>query len=148
MVGAEAPPRHNLPPTDAIELRGLEEDAREPLSRYAVFVCPILSGSGVRVKLLEAFAARIPAVSTRVGAEGLARTDGEICALADDPEEFAGKSDYDFFNPALAEKYRADDQRVMQLAVTWQSVVLPEAGLAPEASEVAWTKLLVPVVWP
>jgi O-antigen biosynthesis protein len=37
---------------------------------YAVFVCPILSGSGVRVKLLEAFAAGIPVVSTMVGAEG------------------------------------------------------------------------------
>ncbi len=50
-----------------------------PLVRYAVFVCPILSGSGVRVKLLEAFAAGIPVVSTRVGAEGLANQDGEIC---------------------------------------------------------------------
>jgi glycosyltransferase involved in cell wall biosynthesis len=43
----------------------------------------------VRVKLLEAFAAGIPVVSTRVGAEGLATNDGEICALADDPAEFA-----------------------------------------------------------
>ena len=50
---------------------------------------PILSGSGVRVKLLEAFAAGIPVVSTRLGAEGLAAKDGEICALADDPQDFA-----------------------------------------------------------
>ena len=66
---------------------------REPLARYAVFVCPILSGSGVRVKLLEAFAAGIPVVSTRVGAEGLARKDGEFCALADDPAGFARTGD-------------------------------------------------------
>ena len=64
---------------------GYVEDVREPLARYAVFVCPILSGSGVRVKLLEAFAAGIPVVSTWVGAEGLAVKDGEFCALADDP---------------------------------------------------------------
>jgi glycosyltransferase involved in cell wall biosynthesis len=38
---------------------------------------------------LEAFAAGIPVVSTRVGAEGLAKEDGAICALADDPEQFA-----------------------------------------------------------
>jgi PAS domain S-box-containing protein len=37
-------------------------------------------------------------------------------------EEFAGKNDYDFFNPALAEKYRAADQRVMQSGVTEESV--------------------------
>ena len=64
---------------------------REPLGRYAVFVCPILSGSGMRVKLLEAFAAGIPVVSTPLGAEGLATKDGEICALAEDPAEFARK---------------------------------------------------------
>jgi glycosyltransferase involved in cell wall biosynthesis len=43
------------------------------------------------VKLLEAFAAGIPVVSTRVGAEGLAHEDGNWCALADDPGEFAAK---------------------------------------------------------
>jgi O-antigen biosynthesis protein len=92
IVGAEPPPRHSLPHLpDNIELRGFVEDVREPLSRYAVFVCPILSGSGMRVKLLEAFAAGIPVVSTRLGAEGLAEKDGEICALADDPAGFADK---------------------------------------------------------
>jgi glycosyltransferase involved in cell wall biosynthesis len=45
----------------------------------------------VRVKLLEAFAAGIPVVSTRLGAEGLAATDGEICGLADDPRDFADR---------------------------------------------------------
>ena len=35
-------------------------------------------------------AAGIPVVSTRLGAEGLTDQDGGICALADDPVEFAG----------------------------------------------------------
>jgi GT2 family glycosyltransferase/glycosyltransferase involved in cell wall biosynthesis len=92
VVGSEPPPRHSLPHLpENIELRGFVEDVREPLGRYAVFVCPIRSGSGMRVKLLEAFAAGIPVVSTLLGAEGLAGKDGEICALADDPAEFAGK---------------------------------------------------------
>jgi GT2 family glycosyltransferase/glycosyltransferase involved in cell wall biosynthesis len=89
VIGSEPPPRHSLPEAEAIELIGFVEDVREPLARYSLFVCPILSGSGVRVKLLEAFAAGIPVVSTRLGAEGLADVDGEICALADDPESFA-----------------------------------------------------------
>jgi glycosyltransferase involved in cell wall biosynthesis len=102
VVGSEAPPRHGLPPSEAIELRGFVEDIREPLSRYAVFVCPVLSGSGVRVKLLEAFAAGIPVVSTRLGAEGLARQDGEFCALADDPGAFANRILKIFDSPAAA----------------------------------------------
>ena len=92
IVGSEPPPAHSLPDLpENIELRGFVKDVREPLGRYAVFVCPILSGSGMRVKLLEAFAAGIPVVSTPLGAEGLAGADGEICSLAAEPLEFARK---------------------------------------------------------
>jgi glycosyltransferase involved in cell wall biosynthesis len=100
IVGAEPPPKHSLPDLpENIDLRGFVEDVREPLARYAVFVCPILSGSGMRVKLLEAFSAGIPVVSTRIGAEGLTANDGEICALADDPADFAAKI-LELFNDA------------------------------------------------
>ena len=92
VVGSDPPPRDLFDKAGrAVELLGFVEDIRTELGRRAVFVCPILSGSGVRVKLLEAFASGIPVVSTRIGAEGLARKDGEFCALADDPEEFARK---------------------------------------------------------
>ena len=42
------------------------------------------------------------------------------------PEEFAGKTDYDFFPKELAEKYRADDQRIMAQR---QSETLEEANI-------------------
>jgi glycosyltransferase involved in cell wall biosynthesis len=74
-----------------IAMLGYVEDVKELLRSGAVFVCPVLSGSGVRVKLLEAFASGIPVVSTRIGAEGFCTTDGAICSIADDPREFATK---------------------------------------------------------
>jgi glycosyltransferase involved in cell wall biosynthesis len=90
IAGSDPPPAHAYADyAEHLEMLGYVEDVREPLGRYSVFVCPILSGSGVRVKLLEAFAAGIPVVSTSVGAEGLAGGDGEFCALADDPAMFA-----------------------------------------------------------
>ena len=115
VVGADPPPRHSLPDLgDAIDLRGFVDDIREPLSRYSVFVCPILSGSGMRVKLLEAFSAGIPVVSTRIGAEGLAGEDGRLCALADDPAGFAAHILDLFENPqkAAALACRARDEVV------------------------------------
>jgi glycosyltransferase involved in cell wall biosynthesis len=90
VVGSDPPPAHAYEDLAAnLQMLGYVEDVRGPLEQYAVFVCPILSGSGVRVKLLEAFAAGIPVVSTMVGAEGLASQDGEICRLADSAEGFA-----------------------------------------------------------
>jgi len=89
IIGSDPPARHSLPDAEAIELIGFVDDVRAPLKKYSLFVCPILSGSGVRVKLLEAFAAGIPVVSTRLGAEGLAEKDGDLCALAEDATSFA-----------------------------------------------------------
>jgi GT2 family glycosyltransferase/glycosyltransferase involved in cell wall biosynthesis len=113
VIGSDPPPRHSLPKTAGnVELVGFVEDIREPLARYAVFVCPIRSGSGMRVKLLEAFAAGIPVVSTRIGAEGLAWQDGELCRLADDPTGFADRIVEVLGNPEaaarMAERARAD----------------------------------------
>jgi glycosyltransferase involved in cell wall biosynthesis len=92
VAGSDPPPAHAYSDfSGALEMLGYVDDVRQPLGKYAVFICPILSGSGVRVKLLEAFAAGMPVVSTRVGAEGLARNDGEFCRLADDPAGFADR---------------------------------------------------------
>ncbi len=103
IAGSDPPPAHAWAnQSGAIDLLGFVDDIREALARYAVFVCPILSGSGVRVKLLEAFAAGIPVVSTHVGAEGLARNDGEFCALADDPAAFAERVAAMFADPGEA----------------------------------------------
>lgn len=103
VVGSDAPEGHTLPDLGgAVRLVGFVPDVRDVLGRYAVFACPILSGSGVRVKLLEAFAAGIPCVSTRLGAEGLAWEDGAVCRLADGPAEFAQKILELFRNPEQA----------------------------------------------
>jgi len=103
IVGSDPPPAHTYADYAAnLEMLGAVADIREPLERFAIFVCPVLSGSGVRVKLLEAFAAGIPVVSTAVGAEGLAAEDGRLCALADSPEAFAARVIELFADPAEA----------------------------------------------
>lgn len=89
VAGSDPPPRHSFPASEAIELLGFVEDIQPLFDESAIFICPIRSGSGVRVKLLEAFASGIPVVSTYLGAEGLANVDGEHCLLADDPVGFA-----------------------------------------------------------
>jgi len=52
-------------------------------------IVPLRAGSGTRIKILEAFSFRRPVVSTPLGAEGLAVTDGEHLLLADEPEAMA-----------------------------------------------------------
>ena len=115
LAGSEPPPNYQLPPVPGtIEFLGQVEDIHDVFSRYAVFVCPVLSGSGVRVKLLEAFASGMPAVSTTLGAEGLSAVSGEYCELADTPDEFASAVIRLLENPSAAAEMAARARRMVE----------------------------------
>ena len=61
------------------------DDVRPYLWESAVSIVPLRIGGGTRLKIYEAMAAKIPVVSTTVGAEGLDIRDGENIAIADSP---------------------------------------------------------------
>ncbi len=68
----------------SIEITGFVEDAVAVIAQAQVAVVPLLAGSGTRIKILEAWAAGTPVVSTTLGAEGLEFHDREHLVLADD----------------------------------------------------------------
>jgi polysaccharide biosynthesis protein PslH len=72
-----------------IHVTGTVPDVRPYLWESAVSIVPLRIGGGTRLKIYEAMAARVPVVSTTVGAEGLDVRDGENIALADSPQAFA-----------------------------------------------------------
>lgn len=72
-----------------IRIVGPVDDAVAALAQSQVCVVPLLSGSGTRFKILEAWAAGRAVVSTTIGAEGLGARDGEHLLIADTPEQFA-----------------------------------------------------------
>jgi glycosyltransferase involved in cell wall biosynthesis len=61
----------------------------EELARADLVIVPLRFGSGTRIKILEAFAHRIPVVSTSLGAEGLGLRNGVHLLLADDASGIA-----------------------------------------------------------
>jgi len=75
---------------DGIVVFGEVPDAASFMSSLQLFVVPLHSGSGIRIKLLEAMAMGLPIVSTTVGAEGIPVVNGTHMLLADTAEEFAG----------------------------------------------------------
>jgi glycosyltransferase involved in cell wall biosynthesis len=53
------------------------------LERASLLAVPLLAGGGTRLKILEAFAAGLPVVSTAVGAEGIEAVHGESIMIAE-----------------------------------------------------------------
>ena len=72
-----------------IEVTGFVPDVRPFLAAAAVVIVPLLSGSGTRLKILEAMAMGKAVVSTTVGAEGIDYVNGHDIVIADEPETFA-----------------------------------------------------------
>ncbi len=73
----------------SVRLTGTVADIRPYLWNAAVSIVPLRVGSGTRLKIYEAMAARCPVVSTAVGAEGLPLEHGRHLLLANDPASFA-----------------------------------------------------------
>jgi glycosyltransferase involved in cell wall biosynthesis len=77
---------HNPP---EITVTGFVPDIRPELERADLIVVPIRYGGGTRIKILEAFAHRIPVVSTTIGAEGIDAAGGQEILFGDTPSLFA-----------------------------------------------------------
>jgi polysaccharide biosynthesis protein PslH len=68
---------------------GEVEHVGPELFSSSMAVVPLRFGGGTRIKILEAFAHRIPVVSTTAGCEGLDLEDGHHLLIADQPQDFA-----------------------------------------------------------
>jgi len=76
--------------TDAVvEVVGEVENAQAFVDSKSALVVPLLSGSGIRIKIIEAMAAGKAVISTSIGAEGINVTNKENIVIADTPQAFA-----------------------------------------------------------
>lgn len=82
-------PYENLKSDAAVRFVGPVESVQPYYKGSSLLIVPLLSGSGTRLKILEAMSMGNPVVSTSIGAEGLSLEDGRQIRLADDPESFA-----------------------------------------------------------
>jgi glycosyltransferase involved in cell wall biosynthesis len=72
-----------------VEFTGLVDDLDALYARTRLICCPLTTGGGTRIKLIEAAAYAKPIVSTLIGAEGLAFVDGSEILIRNDDEGIA-----------------------------------------------------------
>lgn len=89
VVGRNPPPRIQSLGNDDVVVTGFVEDVREYMARGAVFVVPLKTGSGMRIKILNALAMGKAIVSTSIGCEGIEIQHEKNIYIADTEEEFA-----------------------------------------------------------
>jgi len=74
---------------DSVCVHGFVDSLSAMYRASRVAICPLHSGGGTRIKIIEAAAYQLPTVATTIGAEGLAFEDGQSIVLRDSPKAFA-----------------------------------------------------------
>jgi glycosyltransferase involved in cell wall biosynthesis len=114
-----------------VEFRGYVPDVRSFYEQVAVSAVPILSGTGVSLKTLEALDFGRPVVATRMGVRGLSGIDGHPdLLLAGDAADFAAKV-------LLALGRSATDREASRSPLKTQNL-----GPSPEEFQVRFERLL------
>jgi glycosyltransferase involved in cell wall biosynthesis len=88
LIGRKPPPLVRELAADDIDVTGRVDDVAPWLLRSLATAMPLRAGSGTRLKVLEAAAARVPIIATRLASEGLPFDDGVHLLHAETPEEF------------------------------------------------------------
>ena len=72
-----------------VKYLGYVQDITHIYDNQSVFIVPLFEGSGIRIKILDAFNHEIPVVSTLLGCKTIGATDEKEILIADDVVEFA-----------------------------------------------------------
>lgn len=89
LVGRDAPPCVQSLAGEHVDVVGFVPALPAELARATVVALPLRTGSGLRGKLLEAFAAAKGVVATALACEGTTARDGVHCLVANDARAFA-----------------------------------------------------------
>jgi len=117
--------RHLIPSGMDIELTGAVPSTFEEIAAAAIVIAPLRTGSGTRIKILEAWAAGRPIVATPLAAEGLrvqdGSNDGGNIVLAADPAGFAAAIVRVLSDPVSTQRMALAGRHTFERHYTWEA---------------------------
>jgi glycosyltransferase involved in cell wall biosynthesis len=88
LAGKNIPKQFEIMSNDSFIMEGQVENAAEFISRQHVLIVPLLSGSGMRVKIIEAMALGKCIIATSIAAEGINYHHDKDILIADQADDF------------------------------------------------------------
>ena len=88
VYGSNVPPEIAALACEDVIIEGFVEDLSDVFDRSRVFIAPLLSGAGIKGKVLESIAHGVPSVLTSIAAEATGLTHDHSAFIVDDPESW------------------------------------------------------------
>ncbi|GMU08595.1 glycosyltransferase family 4 protein [Corallococcus caeni] len=121
VVGRSPPASVRALENERLVVTGSVPSVAPYLARALATAIPLRAGSGTRLKVLEAAAAGVPVVATRLAVEGLPVVEGQHVLLAESPQEFAAALRRLRQDPDLCSRL-AQNARRMAESFAWDGI--------------------------
>jgi glycosyltransferase involved in cell wall biosynthesis len=144
LIGRDPAPAVLALAADDVEVTGTVDDVRPEILRCPVIAVPMVNGSGVKNKILEAMALARPIVSTTLGVESLDVEAGRDLLVADDPNAFAAAVDSLLADAAERSRLAAAARAFVLDGHSWDAVAGAYRDLYAELAEVTARRRAVP----
>lgn len=121
IVGSNVPSELlKLTSDESVVVTGYVEDIRPYMAKASVALAPMISGTGLKNKILEAMAMSKPVVSTSMGVRGIDATPEENIIIADEPTEFGDRVVELLSNAKLRERLASEGRRLVEAKYSWE----------------------------
>jgi glycosyltransferase involved in cell wall biosynthesis len=111
-----------------VDFLGFVDDIDTLRLTSSIFVAPLLSGSGMKLKVLEALAAGLPTVTTDFGAQGIDMVDGTHYLHADTSNQFIHALNTLMENDQLRKDLSENGRKQIRDNYSWEKKVKELSG--------------------
>jgi len=99
-----------------------ETPAYKFFKKADILVAPVRVAGGTRIKILEAMAAGLPVVSSKIGVEGIEAEPGKEVIVAGDSDDFAQKIASLLENEKMREKISLAGRKLVERFYDWEKI--------------------------
>lgn len=123
-IGGKNPPQEilNLHDENEVFIYGNVPSARDFMQSFEIMLVPLLSGGGMRIKIIEGMAMQKVIISTSIGAEGIQIAPEQNILIANTPEEFITQIKCCFENQELKQKLAQNALQTVKKYYDWQAI--------------------------
>lgn len=107
----------------SVDYLGFVKDARPVYEASRIFVAPVVSGSGTRIKILEAMAMGVPVISTKIGAEGLNLSKDSEVVICENAEDMAKKISDLYSDEKSLIKLSVNSRKLSEQRYSWEKIL-------------------------
>lgn len=107
---------------ESIKVHGFVDDVRHYLWRSQIYLCPVKTGGGTKLKILDALAAGCCIVAHPFSCKGISVINGRHVFFAETPAEYVSKIRYLIENPDVRDRVRQEAPRLIKDVYNYESI--------------------------